>query len=388
MALLHRTESTMKAKIILIGEAFGENEDNFKHGFVGSSGTELVRMLGESGLAPMINIPYPSPLDLISYWKYLKENNGILITNVFEARPPDNHLYHFFDDTSKDTFMPPYSFPKMPQKYVKPEHRHHIENLYLFIKDQDPNLCILLGNCASWAVSHQTQISKIRGTFSLSKPLNVKCLSTFHPSYIIQGGWSDRNIVINDFDKCKKECEFPEIRRVIRKAWLNCTLDEIRAWLSLPADHYTIDIESGYALFTPAEIKNMTPKMRSIISQQISMIGFARNPTDAMVIEFLTRKSPNLSYWKTKEEEIEAWRLAKQGVQRPIPKTFQNGLYDMVRMLYAGIPTAMAKDDTMLLHHSLYPEMLKGLGFLGSLYSNEAPWKIMYSKGETLKKDE
>ena len=42
----------------------------------------------------------------------------------------------------------------------------------------------------------------------------------------------------------------------------------------------------------------------------------------------------------------------------------------------------------MLLHHALYPEMLKGLGFLGSIYSEEIAWKSMRTKGDNLKRDE
>ena len=29
----------------------------------------------------------------------------------------------------------------------------------------------------------------------------------------------------------------------------------------------------------------------------------------------------------------------------------------------------------MLVHHALYPELNKGLGFLGSIYMNEPAWK-------------
>jgi hypothetical protein len=42
----------------------------------------------------------------------------------------------------------------------------------------------------------------------------------------------------------------------------------------------------------------------------------------------------------------------------------------------------------MLLHHALYPEMQKGLGFLGSIYSNEPAWKLLRGKAEELKKDD
>jgi uracil-DNA glycosylase len=51
-------------KITLVGEARGETEERFNHGFCGSSGAELIRMLGESQFAPNIEIPYPSALDM------------------------------------------------------------------------------------------------------------------------------------------------------------------------------------------------------------------------------------------------------------------------------------------------------------------------------------
>jgi hypothetical protein len=49
-----------------------------------------------------------------------------------------------------------------------------------------------------------------------------------------------------------------------------------------------------------------------------------------------------------------------------------------------GIPAPKACDDTMLAHHAMQPEMEKGLGFLASLYTDEASWKSM---GKGLKHD-
>ena len=40
----------MKTPIVLVGEAMGENEHKIGKPFVGASGVELVRMLGESGV--------------------------------------------------------------------------------------------------------------------------------------------------------------------------------------------------------------------------------------------------------------------------------------------------------------------------------------------------
>jgi DNA polymerase I-like protein with 3'-5' exonuclease and polymerase domains len=73
---------------------------------------------------------------------------------------------------------------------------------------------------------------------------------------------------------------------------------------------------------------------------------------------------------------------------RAIPKLFQNGAYDISFLWRAyGIKTMGAAEDTMLLSHALQPESLKGLGYLGSIYSDEGSWKHMRKKDETVKRD-
>jgi hypothetical protein len=43
----------------------------------------------------------------------------------------------------------------------------------------------------------------------------------------------------------------------------------------------------------------------------------------------------------------------------------------------------------MLLHHALQPEVQKGLGFLGSIYTEEPAWKIMRPRGKgTIKRED
>ena len=51
-------------------------------------------------------------------------------------------------------------------------------------------------------------------------------------------------------------------------------------------------------------------------------------------------------------------------------------LYDISFLLRAyGIKTMNCAEDTMLLSHALQPEGLKGLGYLGSIYSDEGAWE-------------
>ena len=46
-----------------------------------------------------------------------------------------------------------------------------------------------------------------------------------------------------------------------------------------------------------------------------------------------------------------------------------------------------AAEDTMLLQHSLQPESLKGLGYLGSLYTDFGAWKVDHKNSQTIKRD-
>ena len=71
------------------------------------------------------------------------------------------------------------------------------------------------------------------------------------------------------------------------------------------------------------------------------------------------------------------WELVRGVLEdQSIGKVFQNGLYDIAFLWRAyRIKVMGAREDTMLLHHALQPESLKGLGFLGSVYTNHGAWK-------------
>jgi hypothetical protein len=215
----------------------------------------------------------------------------------------------------------------------------------------------------------ETKISVIRGTVKLSPRLGIKVLPTYHPAAIMyEGQWHLRPIVVSDLEKAKKEAESPSVNRIERYATVEPTLDEIRQWMVKPTVFYAVDIETDF--------------------KQIEMIGFARSPHDSIVIPFIDRQKPGWNYWPTVEEEALAWRLADELLRQPVPKIFQNGIFDLSYLLRFGFRPMMCTGDTMLYHHSIYPEMQKGLGFLGSIYSAEVAWKTMRGRGNNLKRDE
>lgn len=383
-----------KPRVLIVGEAWGAKEEMFKHALVGPTGVELVRMMRSVGFIDKELRAYPSELDMIRLWNDLRDNHipEFYITNVFQTRPPDNEVEVFFGKEGDR------SQPQLKAgHFILPQFQHHLDALYKLCEVLQPTLIIALGNTPTWALLGKTNISKIRGTVEFSHRVKAKVLPTYHPAAILRD-WSLRTIVLADLQKAKREAEFPEIRRIER--WITChdhrlsgdagrlDIDEIKAWAAGQANFFAVDIESGYALYAKAELNRMTPRMRYTLSGQISMVGFARSASEALVIPLMGRNEPDLSYWRTVAEEREAWRIIMRMLDSDIPKIFQNGMYDISRFIAMGIRVRNAARDTMLRHHALYPELLKSLGFLGSIYSNEMSWKTMYDTSETLKKDE
>jgi DNA polymerase I-like protein with 3'-5' exonuclease and polymerase domains len=97
----------------------------------------------------------------------------------------------------------------------------------------------------------------------------------------------------------------------------------------------------------------------------------------AIVVPFDDERTKSGCYWPTASDERLAWAAIKRTLVDPgILKLFQNGVYDIAFLWRAyGIGVMGAVHDTMLAQHSLQPESLKGLGYLGSIYTDHGAWK-------------
>ena len=88
------TAGPKKAQVVFVGEAWGAEEAEVGLPFVGQSGREFARMLGEAWKAPTL-LAAASRQDRTSWLSeresWLQEH-GILLTNVFALRPANNNL--------------------------------------------------------------------------------------------------------------------------------------------------------------------------------------------------------------------------------------------------------------------------------------------------------
>lgn len=363
--------------VFLLGEAQGEAEAKIGRGFVGTSGAELLRMLHEAGVITFTSADRDfmsryyrtyDPWCLDAIWELHPE---VYRTNVFQQHPPRNELKHFCGPRA--TGLP--HFPALIKSgYVRKEFAHEMDRLGDEILAQDPNIIIALGNSALWALCGRTGVTKLRGTTCVSTHTvsGYKLLVTYHPAAVCRQ-WELRPTTVADLSKINREKEFPDVRRPACEIWTEPALEDIEVFIRdaiAPCEILSVDIETS--------------------GSQITCIGFAPRSDLAIVIPIHDSRGKSGSYWPTQADERRCWELIRSVLEdKRIRKVFQNGLYDIAFLWRAyGIRTFGALHDTMLLHHALQPESLKGLGYLGSIYTDHGPWKVERKGTDTIKRDE
>lgn len=129
------------AKVMLIGEAPGQNEDETGIPFVGRAGKLLTKLLEESGIS---------------------RENDIYICNTVKCRPPEN---------------------RVPTPQEKAACRKYLDAQIQLIR---PKLILLCGATAVASMMMTKEgITKIRGQL-FAGPCDSKMMPVFHPSYLLR----------------------------------------------------------------------------------------------------------------------------------------------------------------------------------------------------------
>lgn len=404
------TSGSDAPRIVLLGEAWGQTEDETKRPFAGESGKELFRMAGEA----MPEIEPELHTRICQLHKYggawVKDRElwlaaaGLAMTNVLAFRPPGNKLDELCSPKKEAGDYAGSFAPLSRGKYLREEFLPELDRLQTELAGWSPNLVVAMGNTACWALLQATNIGSIRGSITQSDGCgtrrsarvlessalgegdshqatdqlhsSLKVLPTYHPAGVMRQ-WAWRPIVIADLMKAHRESRFREVRRPQREVLVSPTLEEMEQWE-----------QQTYRGFAEGRVSWLAPDVETA-AKQITCCGFARSAREAMVIPFWDRTKPGYNYWPELWQEKRAFACMARLLESEIPKIFQNGLYDIQYFTINGIRPRNCHADTMLLHHSKFPEMQKGLGFLGSVYTNESSWKLLRKrKADTEKKDE
>lgn len=334
--------SPFPCTLAVVGEAPGTSEIQLQMPFVGAAGQELKKMLREASLHEL----------------------PTFFTNVFLSQPPNNKVEAFFVPTKLASIESRRLGPVQKGKYLSDDFLPELSRLHAELKACSPSLILALGNTALWALTGKFGITAYRGT-ELPSPFGL-VLPTFHPSAVIRT-WQYRPIVVADFLKASRLLSKEPSNDPLPSIKINPTLQEIREFVPLAKSSETMAVD--------VETK----------AGQIRTIAFSISTNSAFVVPFWDSDVGN--YWPTAREESEAVALVAEILSGPGIKIFHNGAYDISYLWKTwGITFKGTFHDTMLLHHSLFPEMQKSLGFLGSIYLDRPAWK-QWRKEHEEKKD-
>ena len=330
------------AGILFVGEFPGADELAAGIPFVGSDGRLLQRMLAAAGLLRADKPPEDWRLDLVrsGLRLFCWQRSDYAFANVLPAPLPENATP---TERSAAIVAAREALAALPK----------------------PDLVVALGNAALEAFAGKDySITDARGIVMRCTEIfpHTKLLPTLNPG-AVRREYRMFGPVVADFVRARIEAADPAaiVQSRAVSLWIEPTLGDMRAWWGqhgAKAERLAVDIETTG-------------------SRLISCIGFAADGTRAICVPFIDWRRPGASWWPSTAEEIEAWEIVRQWLDSPIPKVFHNGAYDVSWLwgLY-NLPIRAWRDDTMLAHHVLYPELPKGLEFVGASYcSPPLPWK-------------
>lgn len=342
-------EGPIEAKILLVGEAPGEEEDRSGRPFVGSAGRFLDQCLRTVGLV----------------------RSSLQLTNVFNQRPPENDVLYFYEDRKKTRLT-----------WEGQEHiqilKDYLEQL-LVLRNSNlggPNLIVALGDTPMRHLTGMTQVSKWRGSIlPCSLVPGFKVYITYHPSYVMrlmnehgENTLSEQEesklanilpVFLKDLERCLIQSETPTYSPPQRELISVRTLDQARALLTEAERSSLISVDIETFPMAPCPV--------------VRCIGFGLSPSKTFTIPILESRR---FFWSL-SDEAEIWRMISKVFLSKGKKVFQNGSYDLsILGKTYGLRLADGTfEDTMLLHQASYPSMRKGLDLLASIHTWEPYYK-------------
>lgn len=329
-------EGPIPARIMLVGEAPGADEERLGRPFVGVSGQELDRMLGDAGISRL----------------------ECYITNVCKERPPNNDITKWIAKSRRE--VTPDHVQHMG-RWVLPPVLDGCRTLEAEINMVQPNIIVGLGGTPLWALTGKWGIQRWRGSMLLLDS-GTKFIPTIHPAAILRE-WSWRALAVLDLKRAAAyrmgaAYPVPPWRFETGSDGLQ-SLGEIAAKLENTRLELSVDIETS--------------------AGHIDCIGIAWSENDAICIPFTNETGGH--YLSTEIEAQVVYLLYKVLTHPNAAVIGQNLLYDCqyIYRHWHFIPRVAM--DTMLAHHVCFAGLPKKLDFQASMYSKYyVQWKPDRSK--------
>lgn len=248
------------------------------------------------------------------------------ITNVLHYRPPANRLDDWLEEKH-------------------PAIEEGIEELKQLLEEHRYEAILAMGWFSLFVLTGKRGITEHRGSIypcSLGER-DVPVLGTFHPAKLFRDP-KDANIIFRDFAKFRRIILQGAPKPLDRDLTLFPSRGTVEQWFARARQkpYVAVDIEAN-------------PNTR-----ELTEVGIAWDATHAITVN----------------KDSESWDLVKDFLATDIPKVFHNAMFDWPFLEYVlGWKVGGEVQDTMMMHHTLYPELPKDLGFCASIYTDEPYWK-------------
>jgi DNA polymerase len=331
------------ARIAIIGEAPGAEEERRGEPFVGASGSLLNNLLQKAGIS----------------------RASCFITNVCNDRPPANDIGEWLSDNKR----PPE--PNWEHLYGKWAHPNIIEGRKKLLRELEevkPDLIIVLGSTPLWALTGNSGILKWRGSRLSFYGENFKAtvLPSIHPAAALRE-MSLAPVLLMDFKRALALLEGRQTPRIYDF--------KINPSFSETVEFLTGLLARADALLGGDSTLLLSGDLETRLGH-IACFGIAWSKTQAFCIPYLELNKINPFYWPVEEEAMINHLLIQLFTHEKIVWVGQNFLYDCqyFHRFIGVVPNTVW--DTMIGHHSIYSNMRKGLDFLSSMYAHDhVYWK-------------
>lgn len=324
-------EGPSNAKLAIVGEAPGGEEERLGRPFVGPTGKINDDIL-ESLNCPRLQV---------------------YLTNVIKHRPPGNDIskLHLIGKSISDY---------IPQ----------LQSEILILK---PNAVLALGNTALEALTGHKGIEKYRGSILPCTFCSTKVIPTIHPASLLHSegedgklrSWKDITYIKWDYERAIKQSEFEDYLPPKRHLFV--------ARNALDVDRFFRKYEGSIYMSVDIETFKTFP----------ICIGLAFSKDEAISIPLFRTISAKNEVGMTKSDQVFCWQMvAEKLADLNIFKIGQNYKFDQ-RLLETcyndtinfGLVTRSFYFDTMLAFRILYPELPSSLQFSTSVLTEEPYYK-------------
>lgn len=217
------------------------------------------------------------------------------------------------------------------------------------LKQFRPNVIVPLGEDALQLITDKKGIDKWHCSIIKAQD-GTKCVPLLHPDRVNRV-FSELYWLTLGATRIFEEAQSPAFSSVPRSYLIAPPLPEAFQFLDrcTNSDFLSVDIETGRG--------------------QITCVGFAPNPTEAMSIPTLPQDYPNPSDFHA------LWKKIAEVLAGPSRKVFQNGIYDTSYFSRYGIRVNNFWFDTMVAQKFLFPEFEMGLDVIARMHTREPYWK-------------